>query len=320
MSESQKTMHAAVIDKFGGPISIRTLPVPSLDAGEVLIRVEAAGIGVWDPFEQEGGFAEMMGSKPTFPYVLGSEGAGSVVEAGPNVKHLKSGDRVYAVALGNPKGGFYAEYVAVPAQQVSKIPGGLNADQAGVMPIDAFTGLIGLEKMGLKSGESILVFGASGGIGHLALQLAQRLGARVLAVASGADGVALVKKIGVEMVIDGHRDDVLAAARKFAPGGLDCILLTAGGEKAEQSLGALRKGGRVAYPNGVEPVPKAREGITMQSYDGMPGPGAIEKLNGLIEQGPFTVHVDRVFPLEKVSEAHAALKKHFLGKLALRTV
>ena len=320
MQPMPNTMHAAAIDEFGGPISMHELPVPRPGPGEVLIRVESAGIGVWDPFEQEGGFAEMMGVKPKFPYVLGSEGAGTVVDTGVGeFGALRKGDRVYAIALANPKGGFYAEYVAVGASHVSKIPGGLNVDQAGAMPVDAITGLIGLEEaLGLKSGESILIFGASGGIGHMAVQLAKRMGARVLAVASGIDGVALATEVGADMVIEGHKDDVLAAARKFAPQGLDCILLTAGGPGAQQSLEALRKGGRAAYPNGVEPQPKARDGIKMQSYDGMPKPGTIEKLNQMIEQAPFEVHVDRTFTLEQVNEAHKALQKHFLGKLALR--
>jgi NADPH:quinone reductase-like Zn-dependent oxidoreductase len=170
----------------------------------------------------------------------------------------------------------------------------------------------------LKSGESILIFGASGGIGHLAVQLAKRMGARVLAVASGIDGVALATQVGADMVIDGRKDDLRAAARKFAPGGLDCVLLTAGGAGAQQALEALRNGGRAAYPNGVEPEPKGRDGIKLHSYDGMPKPGTIEKLNQMIERAPFEVHVDRTFRLEQVNEAHKALQKHFLGKLALR--
>ena len=86
------------------------------------------------------------------------------------------------------------------------------------MPMDAMTAAIGLETLGLKPGESVLIFGASGGIGHLAVQLAKRMRARVLAAASGSDGVELVKKLGADMVVDGHRDDIVAAARKFAAG------------------------------------------------------------------------------------------------------
>lgn len=312
-------MQAAAIDEFGGPITPHRLPVPRIGSDEILIRVETAGVGVWDPFEREGGFAKMMGVHPTFPYVLGSEGAGEVVDVGSGVSRFKRGDHVYALALANPKGGFYAQYAAVPADHASAIPRSLTVEQAGVMPVDAVTALVGLdETLHLQPGESILIFGASGGIGHLAVQLAKRIRARVLAVASGADGVAMVNSLGADVVVDGHQADVMLAARKFAPDGLDCALLTAGGKEADEALAAVRKGGRVAYPNGVEPVPTPRPGIQIKSYDGMPNPQTIAKLNQLIGQAPFEVHIDRTFPLDRAAEAHEALGRHFVGKIALR--
>src|SRR4051794_10378600 len=97
-------MRAAAIDRFGGDIMPHTLPVPQVGADEILIRVESAGVGVWDPFERDGGFAEMFGIKPKFPYVLGSDGAGTVVDVGTDVSKFKKGDRVYAMALANSKG------------------------------------------------------------------------------------------------------------------------------------------------------------------------------------------------------------------------
>jgi NADPH:quinone reductase-like Zn-dependent oxidoreductase len=311
-------MHAAAIDHFNGPITPHTLPIPQLAPDEILIHVESAGVGVWDPFEQEGGFARMMGTTPTFPYVLGSDVAGTVADVGPRVTRFKKGDRVYAFALANPKGGFYAEYAAVRADQASPIPGGLTVEQAGVLPVDAMTALRGLDAVDLQPGQSLLILGASGGIGHLAVQLAKRIGARVLAAASGPDGVALATRLGADAVIDGHRDDLDAAARRFAPDGLDAALLTAGGPAAERALDALRPGARAAYPNGVEPAPQPRTGLHLQSYDGTPTPDAIARLNALIEQGPFEVHVARTFPLDRAADAHQALGHHFLGKLAIR--
>jgi NADPH:quinone reductase len=318
---TQNTMHAAALNRFGGieTIKMHTLHVPDVGPDEVLIRVESAGVAEWDPFEREGGFAKMSGTTPTFPYVLGSDGAGTVAAVGKQVKSFKEGDRVYAAALANPKGGFYAEYASVKVEYVSRIPGKLSTEQAGVMLSDAITGLRGLDDiLGLKRGESVMIFGASGGIGHMAVQLAKRMGARVFAVASGNDGVALAKRLGADAVVDGHKDDVAAAARKFAPDGLDAALLTAGGEAAERALAAVRDGGRVAHPNGVEPEPKTRPGVKLNAYDGEPDRKAIDKLNRLIEAGPFEVHVARTFPLERAAEAHRALDEHFLGKLALR--
>jgi NADPH2:quinone reductase len=314
-----KTMRAAAIDRFGGAdtLHVESLSVPEVGPDEVLIRVEAAGVAVWDPFEREGGFAKLLGVPPTFPYVLGSDGAGTVVAVGSQVQEFKEGDRVYAMSFATSRG-FYAEYAAVKAELVSRVPGGLSTDQAGVMANDAITGLRGLELLELKPGSSLMIFGASGGIGHLALQLAKRMGARVLAVASGEDGVNLVRRLGADFLVDGHKEDVAAAARRFAPGGLDAALITAGGEAAQKAIEMVRNGGRVAYPNGVEPEPKARQGVTLLAYDGEPDPETIQMLNQLIEAGPFEVHVARTFSLDEAAEAHRALNQHYVGKLALR--
>ncbi|HKR11535.1 MAG TPA: NADP-dependent oxidoreductase [Pyrinomonadaceae bacterium] len=315
-----QTMRAVALDQFGGSeaLKIQNLPVPRIGAQDVLIRVEAAGVGAWDPFEREGGFVQLMGTKPTFPYVLGTDGAGTIAAVGKNVSHFKEGDRVYAAELANPKGGFYAQYAAVKADNVSLIPGHLTVEQAAVLPTDALTALVGLDKvLGLKSGESLMVFGASGGIGHLALQLAKRLGADVFAIASGDDGVKLAKKLGADDAVDGRGDDVLNAAREFAPNGIDAALVTAGGEKTDQALLAIHKGGRIAYPHGVMPEPAAPDGVGIEAYDGEASPALIERLNALIDSGPFEVHVDRTFRLEEVGKAHDALAEHHLGKIAL---
>lgn len=317
----QKTMRAVAIDRFGGftTLRVRALPMPDVEPDEIRIRLESAGVGVWDPFEREGGFAELHGTEPKFPYILGSDGAGTVVEVGEQVHRFKEGDRAYVFGLGNPKGGCYAEYIVVKAEKASPIPEKLTTEKAGAMPVDAMTALRGLDDtLGLKKGESVLVFGASGGVGHLAVQLAKRMGARVLAAASGKDGVKLVKRLGADAVVDGHKDDVAKAARKFARKGLDAALLTAGGEAADRALEAVRDGGRVAYPHGVRPEPRVRTEVSAQGYDGTPDPEAIERLNRLIEAGPFDVHIARTFTLDQVAEAHRALESHYLGKLALR--
>ena len=316
-----QTMRAAALDNFGGPeaLKVQNIPIPEIEADEVLIRVEAAGVGAWDPFEREGGFVEITGRKPTFPYVLGTDGAGTIAAVGKDVTRFKEGDRVYGAELANPKGGFYAQYTAVKADNASLIPGNLSMDQAAVLPTDGLTSLTGLEKvLGLKSGESLMVFGASGGIGHLALQLAKRLGAKVFAIASGDDGVQFVKKLGADSAVDGRSDNVLNAAKEFAPGGIDAALVTAGGDRTDRALSAIRKGGRIAYPHGVMPEPTAPDGVTIEAYDGEFDPVLIERLNALIDSGPFTVHVDETFRLDEVAKAHEALTEHHLGKIALR--
>ena len=273
----------------------------------------------WDPYEREGGFAKLFGTQPDFPYVLGTGGAGTLAAVGAKVKGLKVGDRVYASSLINPKGGFYAQYCALKADNVSHIPGNLTSEQAAAMSSDALTGLRGLaDIIDLKKGETIMIFGAGGGIGHLAVQFAKRMGARVFAVASGEDGVELVKRLGADAVVNGRKDDVAAAARAFAPAGIDAALMTAGGDAASRALAALRDGCRVAYPNGVEPAPQARPGVTVTAYDVIIDRPAIDRLNRLIAAGPFDVNIARSFPLSEARAAHRFLDQHYLGKLALR--
>lgn len=317
----QKTMRAVALDRFGGPetLKMQTLPVPAIAPDEILIRVEAAGVGAWDPFEREGGFTEITGREAKFPYVLGTDGAGVIAAVGDQVSRFKEGDHVYALELANPNGGFYAEYAVVKADNASIIPGDLTMEQAAVLPSDAVTALNGLDDvLRLKRGESVMIFGASGGIGHLAVQLAKRLGARVFAVASGDDGVALAKRLGADAVADGRGEGVLEAAREFARDGIDAALVTAGGEAIDRALSAIRVNGRVAYPNGVMPQPNPPHQMQIQNYDGEPSREVLDKLNRLIEAGQFVVQVDQTFPMEQAAEAQKALGEHHLGKIALK--
>jgi NADPH:quinone reductase-like Zn-dependent oxidoreductase len=240
-----------------------------------------------------------------------------VEEVGGDVHNLKPGDRVYGINFMALKDGFYAEYTVIKANNAAMIPPALSIRDAGALATDGVTALDGLDKaLQLKAGESILILGASGGVGHLAVQLAKRMKARVLAVASGRDGVEFVKRLGADKVIDGHREDILKAAHEFAPKGLDAALLMAGGKASEQAITALRKGGRAAYPNGVD-ARQTRDGIKVVSYNGEPNPQTFAKLNELIDGGPFEVHIARTFKLENAAEAQQALNDHYLGKLAL---
>ena len=213
-----KTMRAAVIEQFGGveQIKIKEVPVPKSGADEVLIRIEAAGVDVWDVLERQGGFAQMFNIPAKFPYIIGTDCAGTIAATGENVTEFKEGERVYASILLNPKGGFYAEYGAVNAENVGRAPQKLSVEELAVMPSDAMTGLQGLADMlKMKAGETVMIFGASGGIGHLAVQLAKRLGARVFAVASSDDGVALAKNFGADAVVNGRKEDDLGLCVGF---------------------------------------------------------------------------------------------------------
>lgn len=319
---NQNTMQAVAIEHFGGTdtLTLRTLPIPEVGSDQVLIRVESAGVGVWDVFEREGYFAEMYGSEPRFPHVLGFEGAGTVAAVGEKVSRFREGERVYGLTTSrSSENGFYAEYTVVNAKYAWPIPGKLTTKEAGAMPVDAATALRGLrDVLNLQQNETLLIFGASGGIGHIAVQIARHMGARVLAVASGDDGMALAQRLGADAVVDGYKGDIVAVAREFAPNSLDAALVTAGGEAASKALSTLHDNGRVAYPNGVRPEPKARSGLKVNNYNADYDAELMEHLNRLIEAGALNVHIARTFSLKQVAEAHRALDGHYLGRLALR--
>lgn len=309
-----REMKAAAIDRYGGPevLHTETLPVPRPTPGQVLVRLDSAGVGVWDPFVRSGEL-ELGGA---FPKIIGNDGAGEVVAVGSQVRRFRPGDRVYAYSMA---GGFYAEYAALDEDVVAPIPSALGVAEAGALGADGITALLGLEdELRLAPGQALLVYGASGGIGHLAVQLARRMGARVLAVASGRDGVELARRLGADAAVDGKRDDVARAARELAPDGLDAALVLVNGESLEPALAAVRQGGRVAWPNGVEPPPRAPDGVTGLAYDGSPSPDAFERLNRLIGAGPFHVELGRVYPLDEAARAHREVEQHHLGKLALK--
>jgi NADPH2:quinone reductase len=315
-------MRAVAIDRFGGPeiLSVKTVPLPELEPNQLLIQVESAGVGIWDLAELGGRIAQMYEIKPNFPWILGSEGAGRVVAVGEKVSGFQIGDLVYGHTWAtNPKRGFFAEYTALDAAWASPIPSGLTTEQAGALMIDGMTCFLELEEvLDLKQGEKLMVFGAGGGIGHLAVQLATRMGARVFAVASGEDGVALARRLGAEGAVEGHHGDIVASARKFAPDGFDAALVTAGGDAADRALTTMRDGGRVTTPGGQGPALKVPPTARLLSYNYKGYDRAsIDRLNELIDAGPFEVHLANTFSLDQAADAHRALESHYLGRLAL---
>lgn len=313
-------MAAVVLDRFGGidELALRDTSTPEVGPGDVLIRVEYAGIGSWDAEEREGDYEGAFGVASPFPYVLGWDAAGTVAAVGRAVTRFAEGDRVYAATMPVPRGGFYAEYGVASADHVAHLPDRMTTEAAGALAWDAATALSGLDTLGLHPGQTLLVFGASGGIGHLTVQLARQAGLRVLAVASGEDGVALVRRLGADVVVDGRREDVAPAAAAFAPGGIDAALVTAGGASAEAALRAVRRSGRIVWPNGVGPTPGSWSGAPIIHYDGDPGRATTDRLNALVDAGVLAVHVERTFPMAAVRDAHEALRAHHIGKFVLR--
>ena len=314
-----KTMRAMAIDRFGGPevLTMHALPVPVLAPNEILIAVHAAEVGGWDADVRDGWSPD--GKKPHFPLVLGAAGSGTVEAVGSRVRRFQIGEPVYSYVWNSPKGGFYAEYVVAAAEDTAPVPKPLDLMHAGAVPVAGLTALLGIDDaLKVKKDERVIIYGASGGLGVFALQFAKLRGARVLATASGPDGVSLARKLGADAAVDGRHGDIVGVAHEFAPDGVDAILALAGGETLERCIDTLRKGGRLAYPNGIEPEPKHRPGIKMKSYDGTPGRKEFEHLGRAVEAARLQVPIAAEFALADAARAHERLAQgHVLGKIVL---
>ena len=308
------TMRAAAVDRGGDAesLSIHDLPVQRPGAGEVLIAVNAAGVGVW-----QAKYRPHDSQDTHFPVVLGSDGAGRVAAVGAGVHGFKVGDEVYGT-----HGAFYAEYVALPAEDVAHVPRGVKPTEAAILGISGLSALQGIDDiLKLKSGEKLLIHGAAGGVGTLAIQFAKLRGAKVLATVSDDAGAALVKQLGADVVVNGRTGDIGAAARLFAPDGVDAVLGLAGGDSLEHCIDTLRHDGRgrVAYLYGMEPLPKPRFAMRMTLYSFIPGVHEFERLNKAVEAAKhLQVPIAAEYSLADAAEAHKRLAAgHLLGKIVI---
>ncbi len=312
-------MRAAAIGRFGPPsaLRIRKVPVPVPDPDEVLIRLHAAGVGSWDARIRRGEWAT--GDEP-LPLVLGNDGAGFVAAKGSRVRRFDVGDPVWAYEWANPKGGFYAEYVAVDAQHTGHLPRRLSLKEAGAAAATGLTALQGIDDvLRLRRDETVLVFGASGGVGTLAVQFARRRRASVIGTATGRAAAQLVRQLGAHVVIDAREADVEDRIEKTAPDGLDAVLALAGGDELERCLDHVRRGGRVAHPNGVEPAPRRRRRFSVSAYDAVAGRREFERLRTAVEDTRLRVPVAATYPLARAAAAHERLERgHVLGRIVLQ--
>jgi NADPH:quinone reductase-like Zn-dependent oxidoreductase len=312
-------MRAAAIDRFGPPsaLTLHEVPVPKPGPQEVLIAVETAGIGSWDASIRDGSWRKP--GRARFPLVPGVDGAGIVVAKGPRVRRVRVGDRVYAYEFGNRQGGFYAEFAAARAEHVGRVPKGLGMREAGAVATTGLTALQGIDALELRPGQTVLIFGASGAVGTMAVQFAVQRGAHVIATASGAAQARLVRRLGAQRVIDARRANFTDQLRKYAPGGLDAVLALAGGRELERCLDFVKRKGRVAHPNGVEPVPMKRPTFRVRAYDAVASPRAFEKLNRHLGRGRIRVPIAASYPLGKAAQAHRRLdREHALGRMILQ--
>jgi len=311
-------MKAAALDRFGPPsvLTLHELPVPTPGPQEVLIAVDTAGVGSWDASIRDGSWRKP--GRARLPLIPGTDGAGVVVATGSRVKRFRIGDRVYAYEFGNRQGGFYAEFAVADARHVGHVPKALGLRDAGAVATTGLTALQGIDALRLRRGQTVLVFGASGAVGTMAIQFAALRGARVIGTASGAAATRLVRRLGAS-VFDARRETAIEQLRRLARNGLDGVFALAGGDELERCLDFVRTGGRVVHPNGVEPAPKRRGTFRVVSFDAVADPLEFAKLNRHFSASRVRVPIAALYPLAKAAQAHRRLEHgRVLGRIALR--
>ena len=322
-----ETMTAIAVEGGKGPASavkpVRA-PIPEPAEGQILIQVKAAGVNRPDLIQRMG----MYPPPPGAPDTMGLEVAGLVAKA---AGRWKVGDRVCAL-LG---GGGYAEYAVVDARHALPIPEGLSFEEAAGLPETVFTVYANVFEHGaLKAGETLLLHGATSGIGVTAIQMAKAAGAKVIATGRGAEKAAAARALGADVAVDVTAQDFAQIAK--AEGGVDVVLDMVGGDYFAKNLDALKTGGRIVYiaslGGGEISVPIFRimqkraviTGSTLRPRDADEKARLAAEVERVvwpwIAAGKLKTQVDKVFPLEEAGAAHAHLENGgHVGKVILKT-
>lgn len=312
-------MKAFYITSYGGPEVMRygDLPDPSLARGELLVAVKAASLNPLDFKIRRGDFRLVTGRR--FPKILGTDFAGVVREVGPGVSGFRPGDAVYGSTLLHlRKQGAHAAFIPVAAGRVHPVPGGTSFGEAASLPVAALTALNGLRQCGDLAGKSVLVNGATGGVGHFAIQIAKARGASVTAVCS-ARNAELARELGADAVIDYTSQDVSLAREPF-----DVVF------DAHAGLGFARAA-RILAPDGAYantlPTPgllahllwrKCAGGRRIVAANMRARPEDYAELERLIGEGKVRPVVGETVPLPEASRAFAALEGgRVRGKIVL---
>ena len=313
-------MRAIGIREFGNPESLRpmALPRPSPAKGEVLIRVVSAGVNPVDCMIRAG---RLDGQFPHhFPLIPGWDLAGVVEEFGDDAGRFRLGDRVWACARKpTAQWGSYAEYVSVSEDHVSQMPAKLLFEEAASVPLALLAAQQCLfDRPGVGEGATVLIHAAAGGVGHFAVQLAKRSGARVIGTGSSASQ-PFILGLGAEAGIDYTREDFRVAMKRLCPDGADLVLDLVGGETLTRSYETVRKGGRLVSLVDEPDEEAARGlGITAHSQFVEPSGEQLDQFARLFDEQAIRTHVQKIYPLAKAAEAHAALEtRHVQGKLVL---
>jgi putative PIG3 family NAD(P)H quinone oxidoreductase len=318
------------LPEFGGPEVLTPAkgPVPSVQPGEVLVRVHAAGVNRPDVLQRKGGYNPPPGASP----IPGLEIAGEIVAAAPDVKGWKPGDTVCALVAG----GGYAEYCTAPAPQCLPVPKGLSMAEAAGLPETFFTVWTNVFQRGrLAAGETILIHGGSSGIGTTAIQLAREFGARIFTTVGNAEKAEVCRKLGAERAIDYRNEDFVAAVSDLTEGqGVDLILDMVGGPYIERNIAALAVEGRlvqIAFQQQsrveIDFLPMMIKRLTLTGSTLRPR--TVEQkaeiaaelraqVWPLIEAGRVRPLIHRTFPLAEAAAAHALMESSaHIGKIIL---
>ncbi|WP_205696397.1 NADP-dependent oxidoreductase [Conexibacter sp. SYSU D00693] len=310
-------MRAIVIDEFGDAdrMQLREVDDPKVGPDSVLIRVQAAGINPVDTKIRQG---RLEGGFPHhFPLVLGWDAAGVVEAVGPAVVDLEPGDPVYAYCRKTEiAAGTYAELAAMPAGAVARRPRSVDVVHAGGLPLVGLTAWQALvEGARVEAGQTVLVTAASGGVGHVAVQIARDLGARVVGTASERNH-DFVRSLGADAVVDYGAQDVEAALREAAPEGFDAALDLVGGDGQAQAEAVLKDGG--ALVSIVDPSVKERSRVRGHYTFVRPSAAELVELAERVDDGRLRVEVQETLPLERAADAHRLLERgHVRGKVVL---
>ncbi|TPK44212.1 NADP-dependent oxidoreductase [Mesorhizobium sp. B2-5-4] len=306
-------MRAVTQNSVGGPdvLVIAELPDPTPRAGEVLVRVKAAGINPVDGAVRAGNYP-LLGEPP---FILGWDISGTVEALGAGVTSFKVGDEVFGMPRFPKQAAAYAELAAVPADEIALKPTQADHIQAGALPLAGLTAWQGLVRHGgLKSGQRVLVHAGAGGVGHLAVQIPKARGAYVVATASPGK-LDFVHKLGADEVIDYTKGDFTSQIRD-----IDLVLEPVGGDHADRSLKVLKPGGVLVslldVSDATRPDASSRD-IRVERMSVVPDREGLLELAGLIDAQKLAVHVARTFPLGQAGAAHAFLATKPIGKVAL---
>lgn len=312
-------MRAIAIESFGGPekLKLMGLPRPKPGKGEILVRVVAAGVNPVDWKIREGSYKGLF--PHVFPVIPGWDVAGVVEELGDGAARFRKGDKVWAYAR-KPvvQWGTYAEYVTLTETSAAAVPSKLLFEEAASVPLAALTALQATEKAGVRTGMTVLIHAAAGGVGHFAVQLARNLGAKVFGTAGPANQ-EFVLGLGAEGVIDYTREDFREALRRLSPEGVDAVLDAVGADTLSRSFDVLKPGGRLVSIVEQPDASEARQrGVRVESLFVEPNGEQLAMLAGLVGRGKLRTHVSRIYPLARAADAQRESQTgHVRGKLVL---